>query len=337
MSVSNTTPPQNQLNNSPAAKRGLLTVSILLGLLVFVNIIYFFTKKPVTEEVFTEAVSQKEMALGELQQAFNYTKAQLDSFQTIIPGLEQKIEAQQQELETKRAQIEASIRNGGDLTVARQQIEDFNKQKDVFILEIAKLKEQVSGLRENVTIVRREKEEIEAAYSEVQEKYTEERSSSSALQQEKVKYAESLRKMQEKLDANAFLSVGGIEVKPVAYSGRDKKEKETARAKSVDKLSICFNVAPNTLVKEGEETFQIRILNGDITLGSEGAAGGIGKDKSNNTEFRYTLTATCAYTQSPTTVCTAWIPQDKQFGKGLYTIEIYNHGRKVGSNLFKLK
>ena len=341
MSVQNATTPGTSSNqpNTPksANNRSIVAISILLGLLILVNIVYFGLKKPVSKETFTEAVSQKEMALGELQREYEYTKAQLDSLRIVVPDLDQKIQIQEQELEANRAKIEAGIQAGGNLAAARQQIEAMGRQKDEFVLEIAKLKEQVSGLRENVTTVNRQKQEVEAAYIEIQQKYVEGQTSAAATSQEKAVAEAKARKAQEKLEANAFLTVGTIAVQPMMLTNRNTKEKESNKAKSTDKVKICFPVNPNNLVKDGEEKFQIRILYGGVTLGSEGNQGGIGRDKSTDTDFRYTLIASCQYDQSATNVCATWIPESKHFDKGAYEVEVYHRGRSVGKGGFTLK
>jgi len=341
MSVQNaTTPgmPSNQPNTPTSANnRSIVAISILLGLLILVNIVYFGFKKPATEALFTDAVSQKEMALDELQREYEYTKAQLDSLRILVPDLDQKIQIQEQELEANRAKIEAGIQAGGNLAAARQQIESMSRQKDEFVLEIAKLKEQVSGLRENVSTVVRQKQEVEAAYTEIQQKYVEGQTSAAAISQEKAAAEAKVRKAQEKLEANAFLTVGMIKVQPVMLTNRKTKEKESTKAKSTDKVRICFTANPNNLVKDGEEKFQIRILYGGVTLGSEGNQGGIGRDKSTDTDFQYTLIATCQYDQSTTNVCATWTPEGKHFDKGAYEVEVYHRGRSVGKRGFTLK
>lgn len=114
------------------------------------------------------------------------------------------------------------------------------------------------------------------------------------------------------------------------------KEKTRSKAKNVDKLKICFHTEANEVTPAGEETFYLRIIDPTgAPLAIESLGSGVAQDKRNQSDVRYTTTATTNYNNQETDVCGYWQP-GQNFVKGKYSVEVYNKGYLVGKGAFKL-
>jgi len=81
----------------------------------------------------------------------------------------------------------------------------------------------------------------------------------------------------------------------------------------------------------GEKEFQIRLIDpkGE-TVAREDMGSGVLTNKLDNTQVRYTTKGTIDYNNQDTEGCIGWKVND-QLPKGMYDIEIYNNGFKVGT------
>ncbi len=115
------------------------------------------------------------------------------------------------------------------------------------------------------------------------------------------------------------------------------KEDETNTAKKVEKLKVCWNVPENDVADTGEKIFYVRIISPDgITLSAEGSGSGVIKDANDGTPIQYSASTTVNYEQKLVATCSEW-KQPGPFGKGIYTINIYQDGYLIGAQKLELK
>jgi hypothetical protein len=334
-------PTFNAPNSTPpkANKNSLIILGILLGLLLISNVVYYFVKKPVSaaqvnQQVET-AVSEQKASYAELEMRYQAASAQLDSLRIIIPGMEQRITEQQAQLEQQRQQIAAKIESG-DYAGARQQIEDLNRQKDAFILEAARLRQEVTTLRTEVSVVTDQKTQLESNNQALNQQLDAERQVNATLVSEKVTIQTERDQARTQVEAQTFLALSQVSVRPVKVS---KKGKATSvkNHRDADQFKICFQVTPSDLVPNGTETFYLQILNGQTTIGTDSPNSGTIRDKKTGKEFAYTARMECPYSGTPEEFCGTWAPANGKFSKGTYQVVVWHRGRQVGSQTLSLK
>jgi len=127
-------------------------------------------------------------------------------------------------------------------------------------------------------------------------------------------------------------------MKVQGYNAKDGgKRKKKSRAKNINLIEVCFTTETNLVTPSGPKEFQIRLIDpmGE-TVAREDMGSGILTNKLDNTQVRYTATGTMDYNNKDTEGCINWRVNDS-LPKGMYDVEIYNNGFKVGNGNYKMK
>jgi regulator of replication initiation timing len=279
-----------------------------------------------------ELTQQKE-AFTELDAKYNEAVTQLEQQKGINAELDAKINQQLADLEASKNQISGLIRSNKDY---KSGMASLQRQKDQFLAEIDDLKKQNGILTESNTQLTGQNQQLTSTLNETQSKLQEEGSAKAALISEKTAIETERNQLSKKVDVASAIRVKNVEVKAKDVRSNGK-ERTKSKAKKVDKLSICFMTEANEVTAAGEETFYIRVVDPTgAPLAIESLGSGVGQNKRDESEFRYTTTATCNYTNGETQVCGAWQP-GQNFVKGKYQVEIFNKGYLVGTGNFNLK
>jgi archaellum component FlaC len=148
------------------------------------------------------------------------------------------------------------------------------------------------------------------------------------------------KKLASERDSVAFLG-SAIMAKNIALSGLkskgEGKEKQATKAKSANKMKVCFDLAKNPLSAGKSQTFYVKLIdpNGVTVQSAESMyksiPGTIGSKKG------YTSSITVDYKGDNTdSYCVYW-EQNYEFIEGTYTAEVYHNGQMVGNNTFEFK
>lgn len=154
------------------------------------------------------------------------------------------------------------------------------------------------------------------------------------LGQEKVK-SESLTtentKLSEKVTVGSILRADNVKAMAVKFKSNGK-EIETNKAKASQKIKTCFTLLENHVAEKGEKEVFIRVL------GPEGSAFSSSSEtfKYNGQETLFTARESVPYENKKKEVCVYWA-NTNAFGKGKYTVEIYNAGTQIGKTAVELK
>jgi len=308
-----------------------VAIAILLGLCVFLLVSKYKTGQTLTLTQ-TELTEQK-TAFADLDSKYNEAVTQLEQQKGINAELDNKINAQLQQLETQKNEISGLIRDKKDYRAGMARLE---KQKNEYLAQIDELKKQVGILTETNTQQGQQINTLSSTLSETKTKLDEESTAKAALVSEKSTLEAEKTQLAKKVDIASAIRVKNVTTKSLQVKSNGK-EKTKSRAGKVDKLSICFTTEPNEVVPAGEETFYLRIIDPTgAPLAIESLGSGVATDKRNESDVRYTTTATCNYQNGETQVCGSWQP-GQNFAKGKYKVEVYNKGYLVGSGAFNLK
>jgi cell division protein FtsB len=320
------------------SKRLLTIAAVAIALLLGTNIFLLFNKYKTGEQLeqTVKELDSKEAAYDQLNLSFTDATSQLEQMKSTNVELNAKIDEQIAQLTEQKGKIAEFIKQKGDLKAARNQIQQLVSQKDSYVMEVAKLKEEIAALAASNKDLSDKNTGLTQDLTTTKTKLEEESTAKAALISEKTVLEGTNKQLGKKVDIASAIKVNAIEVKPVMVKSSGK-EKTRSRAKKVDKVNICFNAEANDVVEAGEEIFYIRIVDPTgAPLAIENLGSGVSQNKKTEGEFRYTTTAKTNYANAPTNVCGAWLP-GVDFMKGDYQVEVYNKGYLVGTTKFKLK
>ncbi|MEN1786237.1 MAG: hypothetical protein AAGF77_14035 [Bacteroidota bacterium] len=108
----------------------------------------------------------------------------------------------------------------------------------------------------------------------------------------------------------------------------------TSRAKSTDKIKVCFTVADNAIAQAGDREFFIEVLDPQGNVIGEGAS----STNDNGASIVYTKGTSFYYENSALDVCDYVNKPSGDFKKGNYMVNVYDDGLKLlGTSKFTLK
>lgn len=137
--------------------------------------------------------------------------------------------------------------------------------------------------------------------------------------------------LDKKVQEGSVLSLRKIEGHGVKESSGGRYEK-TDKAKSANKLRICYTVSVNRITEEGMHDFYMQIIDpSGVTLGKNDTFSFEGKT------INYSLISQFFYERKLVDVC-EYVPAKKEFAKGTYKVKIFDAKlREVGDYGFILK
>ncbi len=325
--------PNNNENNNP--KRMLtiagIAIAALLGTTIFLGISKYKTGQQLADTQ-TQLTSQIE-ATTQLEAQYTETKTKLEEQLGLNAQLDEKIQQQLAELESKKTEIQGLIRSNKN---SQSAIAGLKQQAAQYMAEIEQLKKDNGILVEKNTQLTTEVGTLNTSLTETRTKLDEESTAKASLISEKTQLETERTALSKKVDIASAVKINNVQIKPVDVR-KNGKEKDKARAKNVEKLNICFTTEANEVVPAGEETFYVRITDPTgAPLAIESLGSGVAQDKKTSSDVRFTVSTTCQYANAATNVCAAWQP-GQNFAKGKYGVEIYNKGYLVGTSSFNLK
>lgn len=155
-----------------------------------------------------------------------------------------------------------------------------------------------------------------------------------------VKEKESLeldnKKLSEQVSKAAVLKTSNLTAFAVRFKNNGK-EKITKDFKKAKKIKICYDVLENPLVQTGFKELLFRITHPEGFTLSVAEAGAGSFTSAQDIEMQYTTTGEIDYKNDEAQrFCTYWA-YDSELSPGIYNVEIFHLGYKVGQTTFELK
>ena len=247
--------------------------------------------------------------LDSLTQDFEETKMELGEKDSLLSKRDAEIFAKQKEVQNI---LSKSNVTESELRKAQRMINSLNADIANFKQEIALLKEKNDSLIVvNDTL----------QYQQTQ--------LTGALQEQTQKAEDTENKMRSTFSVSNY-SIKGLRVKS---SG---KEVETTRAKRIDKMRVSFDLDPNQWAESGQHEVYIAVYKPDGSLGKfKGANAGELETWSLGT-VEYSDMVSFNYTKgAKQNVSFDW--EDYEFPKGMYKIDLYQNGLKIGQKSLELR
>jgi cell division protein FtsB len=252
-------------------------------------------------------------------------------------------------LEADKAEVQKELEA---LVVSYNEILQDNKLKDKDLIaardRIIVLLDSVKDYKANLSIITRYKAQVRGLKNEraqlfkradsllvVTERLAIERDSTTAVLNKTIKAVDSVTtantQMSKSLEKGALISITNLDASAIIVR-KGGKIKETKRASRADKIRVCYTIAPNNLAQAGDRVLYIQVINPDNNI--------IG-DKSNITFGQNLLTFSKSisvfYENQALDVCAIVGNTGQDVLKGLYTINIFDAQRQIGSTTLMLK
>jgi len=252
-------------------------------------------------------------------------------------------------LEADKAEVQKELEA---IVVSYNEILQDNELKDKELIaardRIVVLLDSVKNYKANLSIINRYKAQVRALKNErtqlfiradslliVTQRLAIEKDSTTAVLIKTIKVVDSVTtantQMSKSLEKGALISITNLDASAIIVR-KGGKIKETKRASRADKIRVCYTIAPNTLAQAGDRVLYVQVINPDNNI--------IG-DKSNITFgqdlLTYSKSESVFYENQALDVCAIVGTTGQDVLKGLYTINIFDAQRQIGSTTLMLK
>ena len=252
-------------------------------------------------------------------------------------------------LEADKAEVQKELEA---LVVSYNEILQDNKLKDKDLIaardRIIVLLDSVKDYKANLSIITRYKAQVRALKNEraqlfkradsllvVTQRLAIEKDSTTAVLIKTIKVVDSVTtantQLFNSLEKGALIGISNLDATAIIVR-KGGKIKETKRASRADKIRVCYTIAPNTLAQAGDRVLYVQVINPENNI--------IG-DKSNITFgqdlLTYSKSESVFYENKALDVCAIVGTKGQDVLKGLYTINIFDAQRQIGSTTLMLK
>ena len=252
-------------------------------------------------------------------------------------------------LEADKAELQKELEA---LVVSYNEILQDNNLKDKDLLaardRVIALLDSVKDYKANLSIITRYKAQVRGLKNErtqlfkradsllvVTQRLAIEKDSTTAVLIKIIKVVDSVTtantQLFNSLEKGALIGISNLDATAIIVR-KGGKIKETKRASRADKIRVCYTIAPNTLAQAGDRVLYVQVINPDNNI--------IG-DKSNITFgqdlLTYSKSESVFYENQALDVCAIVGTAGQDVLKGLYTINIFDAQRQIGSTTLMLK
>lgn len=298
------TPPKKSNRNT--------VIVVILAVIVIAQAIKIYIDHQESVAKDTQLMSTEE-DLAVTMQKLTDISAELD--QKIIEI--EKLGGDVEELEKAKAEVEAELnrtrkRDRKAISDLQDKVDGFQELLKAKDEELTKLREVNKVLLTENTSLKTEKNELFDSLSEVNKSKTE---------------------LASKVAIASQLKVENIQILAVNERGREREM--PAKSKQIDKLKVSFNIAENNVAPIEGKDILIRIVDGkgqvifDIAKGS-------GTFMYNNKEEFYTANQEILFDNTKQELSFEYT-KGSEYESGVYLLEVYTDGYKMGSLQFEVK
>lgn len=299
--------------------------NILVGVLVIAllatwgYIIYDNNRKSQEKDVLIAQVVKSDSDKNELQKELNDAALRLDALKTSNAQADSLIQTKNKDIDDLKNKIQSILNDKNateaQLNEARRLIAQLKGNIDTYASEIESLKLQNTQLTEQNAVVTSQRDSVIQNLD----------STKQVIQQK-----------EQIIDVGSTLHASNFKIVGIQEKGSGR-EKETSKAKKVDKLKISFDLDENRITQSGLKDIYIAITAPDgkpVTVDALGSGRFVTRD---GVERPFTKKMTVNYVQGEKQPVTVEWSQNSDFQTGHYKIEIYNNGFKIGQGVVDLK
>ena len=296
--------------------RFFLTIGLVIFLLGTWG--YIIWDKSKVKETIQQKDTQYASVISEkdtLKSMLDDATLRYDQLKTTSAKKDSVITVKDKEIAEKRAKIQSILTKANatkeELAQAKTMIASLNS-------DIESYKTQVETLKGENAVLTKEKQVVTEQRNTYQKNFDSAKST--------------IKQREDIIDVGSTLHASGFNIVGINQKSNGK-EKETTKAKKVDKLRISFNLDENRITQSGPKDLFICITGPDgkpITIEALGSGIFTTRDGGDRT---YTQKVQVNYTQGQhQTVSFDW-KQNTDFQVGNYKIEVYQNGFKIGEGV----
>jgi myosin heavy subunit len=213
---------------------------------------------------------------------------------------------------------------------------------------IAKLKSQIGGILANKKATAKELQEARNLITSMNDKTAQLEARIAELEKENTTLTNNNKALTRAVDSTttqnvtlkkigSVLHASNIRMEPI-HTRRNGKEKATTKARRTDLLRITFDIDENRIAESGSKQIYVRIVGPDANILSNSVNGSGMMTTAKGDQVAFSLVKTVALVQNqPVNNISADWNQNGDYARGVYTIEVYNEGYKVGGGSVTLK
>ena len=311
-------PPAEPIPNTPAPKRKadwrtfftIILVIALLGTWAYIIWDKSKTKDTIQQKdtQYAAVVTEKDTLQSLLDEATN----RYDNLKTTNAKKDSTITTKDREIAAKKSQIQSLLSNknatAAQLKQAREMIASLNT-------DIADYKTQIETLKGQNVVLTQEKEAVTQERNKVKQDYD---SATTVIKQK-----------EDVIDVGSTLHAANFNILGIDER-KGGKEKETTKAKKVDKVRISFDLDENRIATSGPKDLYILVTAPDgKPIAVEALGSGTFKTREGE-EKTFTQKVNVDYIQGQKQRVNVDWKQNSPYEVGDYKIEVYNNGFKIG-------
>lgn len=299
-------------------------IYIILGALLIGTWGYIIYDKSKSKETFDQLQTQYttvDSTRNAVQQEYNDALARMDSLMGNNTALKGELAERKNEIDQLKENIRTELsKKNSDLSKTRSMIAQLNGKITDLLAEIEQLKVENQQLTATNMQVTSERDTLAVQKQQVEENL-------SLTQAEKARIE----------DIGSTLHASNINISSINVKGSGK-EKTTSTAKKVDVFRISFNLDENRITPSGSKEVYVVVTapNGKpITIPESGSGTFMTRDYG---EKVFTSKVNVNYEQGKRSLVSFdWKPESGKYQSGMYKIEIYQNGYKIGESTKELK
>lgn len=302
------TPPSAPKRDSRGLIYGLL-IAALLGTWG-----YIIWDKSKSKEMTTQLQAQlstSDSSKNAVQTEYNAALQRLDELTTMNASMDSLVKTKNSEVSNLKNRIQTLLnkqnKTAADLAEAKRLITELNEKVTGYVQEIEVLKGENLQLKTEKAELTTQKEALQVEYDQTKE-------------QKKV--------VEEKLDVASTLNASNINIVTIDER-KNGKEKEKDVAKRVDKIRLTFNVSNRVGEDATKDVFVVITDPTGQVISNEALGSGrfTTRDEGERVFTKKTSVNFSAGKSAPLSI--EWKPGTK-FAEGVYKVEVYNNGFKIG-------
>ena len=259
--------------------------------------------------------------------------AEKDNLQTLLDDATIRFD----ELKTDNVKKDSAITaKDREIAEKKKKIQSILAKSNATVAELAEAKTLIKSLNEDITSYKTQIETLKGenlVLTKEKEQVTQERN----LVQKNFDSAKNvIRSKEDVIDVGSTLHASGFNIVGIDEKSGGK-EKETTKAKKVDKLRISFSLDENRIAQSGPKDLFVCITGPDgNAIAVEALGSGTFTTREDGQKI-FTQKVQISYTQGQKqTVSFDW-KQGTNFTPGDYKIEVYHNGFKIGEGVAILK
>lgn len=308
--------PQEPIRNNSPKKNNTIVYWVVI-LILLAGCIYLFMSK-------SQMAEQNATVQQQNKQSFDSLSTEQASLKADFDAASVKID----QLTSENTKLDSSLQNSkNEMAKLQGRIRSILSKSNASKAELEQAKVMIASLNDK-------SKEYEARIAELEKENTILTGENKTLTRERDSTVTQTIAMK---NLASVLHASNIKLDAVRLK-RNGKEKETSKAKKTDVLRVTFDIDENRIAESGTKLLHLRIIAPDASTLSSAANGSGMITTSKGDHLSYTLSKSVSLTtnQKVAGVTADW-NQNGDYAKGVYKIEVYHEGYKIGEGDVTLK